>query len=374
MQHQVPICLSWGIPWGKRRVDAREFIHIKTSARHPPPSSVIWPSTIDQPWRRIGANETQTMAMDRQDKGSKKTDSIAEEEAKLLESLGLLHLVQESQNKNDTVEIKTKEANDVSSSSSPTIIEPVDGKSSFWKTNTLIPSSSTGNKILLGIGGTLFLLPHLAIILSLPPVLQRRGAPYLPTFSNKLNVMFDLIKQHANKNNNVNNSKTLLKQQSSSSLKFVDLGSGDGRIVFRAAREGIFQKSVGYEINPALHLIVKLRQLLTPKYWSTTEFHLGDLWKIRELHKYDVVAVYGLYPIMDRLGKKLQEELKPGALVVSNVFEIPGWRASTTSSGGGGSGGKGVYLYQVPECFRHHGNLGKNGTQDVYSNDDKSKK
>ena len=83
-----------------------------------------------------------------------------------------------------------------------------------------------------------------------------------------------------------------------------------------------------------------------------------------------MVAVYGLYPIMDRLGKKLQEELKPGCLVVSNVFEIPGWRASTTSSGGN----KGVYLYQVPECFRHHGNVGKNGTQDVYSNDDKNKK
>lgn len=303
-------------------------------------------------------HETKTtpsaMAMDGQDKGSKETDSLAEEEAKLLDSLGLLHLIQESPNKGHD-EIKAKAIhNNVSSSSST--IEPNDNSS--WK-STLFPLSSTSNKILLGIGGTLFLLPHLAIILSLPPVLQRRGAPYLPTFSNKLNVMFDLIKQHVKKNNN-----------NESSLKFVDLGSGDGRVVFRAAREGIFQKSVGYEINPALHLMVKVRQLLTPKYWSSTEFHLGDLWKIK-LHKYDVVAVYGLYPIMDRLGKKLQEELKPGSLVVSNVFEIPGWRASTSI---GGSVGKGVYLYQVPGCFRHHGAvIGKTQTQDLYSND-KSKK
>ena len=273
----------------------------------------------------------QLFTMDRQDKGSKKVDSLAEEEAKLLESLGLLHLVQESENdvsadcRNGS--IKTEVHDD--------------------STTTILPSSTTSNKILLGIGGTLFLLPHLAVILSLPPVLQRRGAPYLPTFATKLNVMFDLIKRHiatANKNNS--GSKTSIQQLSS--LNFVDLGSGDGRVVFRAAREGMFQKSVGYEINPALHMWVKFRQLVTPKYWSSTDFYLGDLWKIK-LHNYDVVAVYGLYPIMDRLGKKLQNELKPGSIVVSNVFEIPNWRASTSA---GGSVGKGVYLYQVPGCYR----------------------
>ncbi|KAL7499848.1 hypothetical protein ACHAWT_007868 [Skeletonema menzelii] len=283
--------------------------------------------------------------MDRQDKDSKKTNSLAEEEAKLLKSLGLLHLVQESQNNDlsDVDDIKTKALHH--------------HYDTIERKETLFPSSPASNKILLGIGGTLFLLPHLFIILSLPPVLQRRGAPYLPTFANKLNVMFDLIKNHVN-----NNNKTLLKQPSS--LKFVDLGSGDGRVVFRAAREGIFQKSVGYEINPALHMWVKFRQLITPKYWSSTEFYLGDLWKIK-LHKYDVVAVYGLYPIMTRLGMKLQDELKPGSLVVSNVFEIPGWRASTSI--GGGSVGKGVYLYQVPGCYRHGSVV--TGTQDLYSKD-----
>ena len=35
-----------------------------------------------------------------------------------------------------------------------------------------------------------------------------------------------------------------------SNLTFVDLGSGDGRVVFRAAREGLFDNCVGYEINP----------------------------------------------------------------------------------------------------------------------------
>ena len=199
------------------------------------------------------------------------------------------------------------------------------------------------NPILLGIGGTLFLFPHLAVLLSLPPVLKRRGAPYLPTFGNKLNHMFDIIRHHT-----LHSRYMQQKKKAKQSLQFVDLGSGDGRVVFRAAREGLFDKSVGYEINPVLHLFANFRRLATPKYWSNTQFYMRDLWKI-QLHQYDVVAVYGLAPIMERLGKKLEKELPNGAIVVSNVFSIPGWKVSDTKNGTKGSG---VYLYQVPDCFR----------------------
>ena len=214
-------------------------------------------------------------------------------------------------------------------------------------------AESKYNPILLGIGGVAFLLPHLAVLLSLPPVLLQRGAPYLPTFGNKLNTMFDLIRNHTL------HSQYLKQKHIQQSLKFVDLGSGDGRVVFRAAREGIFSKSVGYEINPALHLIAGTRKLVTPKYWSNTNFYVRDLWKI-QLHSYDVVAVYGLSPIMEKLGKKLKEELKPGSIVVSNVFEIPGWRVCTKTDIDGGidnkqkmssTTGQGVFLYRIPDCF-----------------------
>ena len=106
-------------------------------------------------------------------------------------------------------------------------------------------------------------------------------------------------------------------------------------MVFRADREGLFAKSVGYEINPALHVFANCRRIMTPRYWSSTQFYMRDLWKI-QLHQYDVVAV--------RLGKKLEEQLKPGSIMVSNVFEIPGWRVNDMNRG------KGVYLYSVPEC------------------------
>lgn len=209
-----------------------------------------------------------------------------------------------------------------------------------------------------GLGG-IFIL-NVAAILSLPPVLRGKGAPYLPTFTKKLDVMFlQLCKEPSI-------TRKLAQKQP---IRFCDLGSGDGRVVFRAAREGMFERSIGYEINPrmfihvpsvwlsvsgcragnthslspVLHLFAQCRRCFQPKYWSSTAFFMRDLWKV-QLHDIDVVAVYGLNPIMDELGAKLQEELQPGSVVVSNVFSIPGWKPSNTSTGG-------VYVYSVPSCW-----------------------
>lgn len=102
---------------------------------------------------------------------------------------------------------------------------------------------------------------------SLPPVLRGRGAPYLPTWERNLDVMFQ---EH-------------LRGVDVTRLTFVDLGSGDGRVVRRAAREG-FGLSIGYEINPLLHLWAKTRQ--SPR----TELHCANLWDV-SLGKVDVVAV-----------------------------------------------------------------------------------
>eukprot|EP00656_Telonema_subtile_P037383 TRINITY_DN41594_c0_g1_i1.p1 TRINITY_DN41594_c0_g1~~TRINITY_DN41594_c0_g1_i1.p1 ORF type:complete len:225 (+),score=41.21 TRINITY_DN41594_c0_g1_i1:244-918(+) len=172
--------------------------------------------------------------------------------------------------------------------------------------------------------GTAFVL-NLGVLLSLPPVLMSRGAPYLPTFKKNLDVMFKVVRR--------------VHPTADRSPRFVDLGSGDGRVVFRAAREGLFRRSVGYEINPLLHVFAAARRLSAPKYWGTTEFELGNFWNV-SCAEADVVTVYGLHPIMDKVGLKLKQELRPGALVVSNVFQIPGWRQHLGSDG--------VFVYQVP--------------------------
>jgi hypothetical protein len=79
-------------------------------------------------------------------------------------------------------------------------------------------------------------------------------------------------------------------------LTFVDLGSGDGRVVFRAAAQGIFYRSIGYEINPLLHAAAQLQRLVRGRAaWSSTEFYVRDLWKtdLRETH---VVAIVSSNP------------------------------------------------------------------------------
>jgi hypothetical protein len=127
-----------------------------------------------------------------------------------------------------------------------------------------------------------FAAVNLVALISLYPVLRGRGAPYLPTKRRNLDQMFQELKD--------NQDFRRLARDSNHKLKFVDLGSGDGRVVFRAARENIFAVATGFEINPTLHGCAQVRRLLTPKYWATTRFALGDIWKA-DLTDVDVVAV-----------------------------------------------------------------------------------
>ena len=110
-------------------------------------------------------------------------------------------------------------------------------------------SSSPSSFFAIGLASA-FVFAHGAIILSLPPVIRGNGAPFLPTTSKNMDRMFKLIKQQPQIRHKLEQKK-MITSSVSSGMKFVDLGSGDGRMVFRSAREpNLFQYSIGYEINP----------------------------------------------------------------------------------------------------------------------------
>jgi len=110
-------------------------------------------------------------------------------------------------------------------------------------------SSSPSSFFAIGLASA-FVFAHGAIILSLPPVIRGNGAPFLPTTSKNMDRMFKLIKQQPQIRHKLQQNK-MITSSVSSGMKFVDLGSGDGRMVFRSAREpNLFQYSIGYEINP----------------------------------------------------------------------------------------------------------------------------
>lgn len=115
--------------------------------------------------------------------------------------------------------------------------------------------------------------------------------------------------------------KTMLKLLNpSEGKKFLDLGSGDGRIVIEASKKSL--KAYGYEINPILVLVSKYK---LKKNKSNGVILLKDYWGTN-LEDFDYITVWGVPRMMKRLERKLLKELKPGAKVVSNHSKFPNWK------------------------------------------------
>jgi 16S rRNA A1518/A1519 N6-dimethyltransferase RsmA/KsgA/DIM1 with predicted DNA glycosylase/AP lyase activity len=97
----------------------------------------------------------------------------------------------------------------------------------------------------------------------------------------------------------------------------IDLGSGDGRVILEAAKNDF--TAVGYELNPLLAVIAKYRLRKYPK----AECKIGDYW-LADVSRARLVFIFSAQPYMKRLSQKLNNELKPGAQVVSYGFSLPG--------------------------------------------------
>lgn len=103
--------------------------------------------------------------------------------------------------------------------------------------------------------------------------------------------------------------------------KSIDLGAGDGRVVIAFAKKGAI--ATGFEIQPKYVRRAKMniaRAGLSEKA-SVTE---ADFW-LENLGEYDIVTIYGMAAIIQRVADKLSAELHPGTKVISNGFPLPGW-------------------------------------------------
>src|SRR5437763_4606315 len=102
-----------------------------------------------------------------------------------------------------------------------------------------------------------------------------------------------------------------------------DLGSGDGRILITAAQK-FKAKAVGIELSPDLckSTMAKVERLGLQDLVKVIQ---ANLLKV-DLSAANVVTIYLLTSSNSRLRPNLEKYLKPGARVVSNDFEIRGWR------------------------------------------------
>ncbi len=102
---------------------------------------------------------------------------------------------------------------------------------------------------------------------------------------------------------------------------FIDLGSGDGRVVVEAALMGA--RAIGVEVDPLL--VEVSREVLKEKGLTSraTIFH-GDFYSV-SLDGVTVVYQY-LYPsISSILAEKYEKELPMGARIIALDLPIPGW-------------------------------------------------
>lgn len=101
-----------------------------------------------------------------------------------------------------------------------------------------------------------------------------------------------------------------------------DIGCGDGRIVIMAA-EKYGARGVGIDIDPR-RIKQSKEGARNAGVEELVEFRLGDATKM-DISEASVVTLYLLPESNEILRPQLEEQLKPGAYVVSHNYSISGW-------------------------------------------------
>lgn len=148
----------------------------------------------------------------------------------------------------------------------------------------------------------LLLLAFCILLIPFAMVIVFSGAPYLPTRRKQILDAIDMAK-----------------------LKpgdfVVDLGSGDGEVQKVLAEKGI--KSLGYEINPYLFLISKIRLF---RHRDLAEVRLANFWDQSLPDETTTVFTFLLDKYMSRLDVKLSDQahkLQKPLNLISFAFKIP---------------------------------------------------
>lgn len=101
-----------------------------------------------------------------------------------------------------------------------------------------------------------------------------------------------------------------------------DIGCGDGRIVIHAART-YGARGVGIDIEPE-RIRESRENAKAARVERLVRFKLADATKV-DISEATVVMMYLLPESNELLRPKLEKELKPGVLVVTHNYMIPGW-------------------------------------------------
>jgi ribosomal protein L11 methylase PrmA len=104
-----------------------------------------------------------------------------------------------------------------------------------------------------------------------------------------------------------------------------DLGCGDGRVLIIAVQE-FGARGVGIEIDLLRYRVAR---------WRVRKLGLEDQIELiqgsfhqHDIASADVVTIYLVQRMINRLAPKLVRELRPGVRIVSNTFIVPGLKVT----------------------------------------------
>lgn len=112
--------------------------------------------------------------------------------------------------------------------------------------------------------------------------------------------------------------------------RFYELGSGDGRVVFVAAK--LRADSVGIEQSWLRVLYSRYKQSLslrdkTVSHSSSgnTKFYHGNIFS-KTYEDADIVYIYLLHKGVKKLEEKLKKELPKGSTIITQTYHFPNWK------------------------------------------------
>lgn len=178
-----------------------------------------------------------------------------------------------------------------------------------------LKKSSWGILVPVMVGGALVALYAVATPF-ITPALRKVCLPFVPATSKQIE---NVVK---------------MSQRGRGSL--VDIGSGGGRIVIAAAKEGV--TALGYELNPWLVWYSRYHVWREGVHGFST-FCISDLWKVT-LSQYSNVVIF-VPQMMPQLEKKL--ELENDARVIACRLPFPHWTPDHVT----GEGIDTVWAYDV---------------------------
>jgi len=108
----------------------------------------------------------------------------------------------------------------------------------------------------------------------------------------------------------------------------IDLGSGDGRLLFAAAQKGA--RAIGYELNPFLVLLTQIRARRIDK--GSVDVKRQNFWKA-DLSRADVIFVYSFRKTMQKFEDFVYKNAKKGTRIIANTNPFPNKKPLKSQNG-----------------------------------------